>query len=114
MSRLHQHYVVHVLRHDSGFVPELDLVMERGGALYIEGNIDFYDKSCFVVDGIKGTRYHKAPEQEIPKVPPVQTGAGQSAAPDPMPLKEEDVPKPEETAEDDPFEDIFKIFNKRD
>lgn len=31
-----------------------------------------------------------------------------------MPLKEEDVPKPEETAEDDPFEDIFKIFNKRD
>lgn len=65
MSRLHQHYVVHVLRHDSGFVPELDLVMERGGALYIEGNIDFYDKSCFVVDGIKGTRYHKAPEQEI-------------------------------------------------
>ena len=30
-----------------------------------------------------------------------------------MPLKEEDVPKPE-AAEDDPFEDIFKIFNKRD
>ena len=28
-------------------------------------------------------------------------------------LKEEDVPKPEEP-EDDPFEDIFKIFNKRD
>ena len=37
----------------------------------------------------------------------------QSAAAEPMPLKEEDVPKPEEP-EDDPFEDIFKIFNKRD
>ena len=43
---------------------------------------------------------------------PVQTGSAQAPA-EPMPLKEEDVPKPE-TAEDDPFEDIFKIFNKRD
>ncbi len=61
------------------------------------------------------TGFDKAPEQELPKVPPVQTAAGgQTAAPEPMPLKEEDVPKPEETAEDDPFEDIFKIFNKRD
>ena len=60
------------------------------------------------------TGFDKAPEQELPKVPPVQTGAGQTAAAEPMPLKEEDVPKPEETAEDDPFEDIFKIFNKRD
>ena len=33
--------------------------------------------------------------------------------PEPVPLKEEDVPKPE-VPEDDPFEDIFKIFNKRD
>ena len=61
------------------------------------------------------TGFDKAPEQELPKVPPVQTAAGgQTAAPEPMPLKEEDVPKPEETVEDDPFEDIFKIFNKRD
>ena len=59
------------------------------------------------------TGFDKVPEQ-LPKVPPVQTGAGQTAAAEPMPLKEEDVPKPEETAEDDPFEDIFKIFNKRD
>ena len=59
------------------------------------------------------TGFDKVPEQ-LPKVPPVQTCAGQTAAAEPMPLKEEDVPKPEETAEDDPFEDIFKIFNKRD
>ena len=31
----------------------------------------------------------------------------------PMPLKEEDAGKPEDT-EPDPFDDIFKIFNKRD
>ena len=31
----------------------------------------------------------------------------------PMPLKEEDAAKPEE-GEDDPFNEIFKIFNKRD
>ena len=35
------------------------------------------------------------------------------AAAGPEPLGEEDVPKPE-IPEDDPFEDIFKIFNKRD
>ena len=57
------------------------------------------------------TGFDKAPEQ-LPKVAPVQTGSAQAPA-EPMPLKEEDVPKPE-TAEDDPFEDIFKIFNKRD
>jgi len=58
--------------------------------------------------------FDKVPEQ-LPKVPPIQAGAAgqQSAAAEPMPLKEEDVPKPEEP-EDDPFEDIFKIFNKRD
>ena len=60
------------------------------------------------------TGFDKVPEQ-LPKVPPIQAGAAgqQSAAAEPMPLKEEDVPKPEEP-EDDPFEDIFKIFNKRD
>jgi cell division protein FtsZ len=30
-----------------------------------------------------------------------------------VPLQEADVPKPTEQ-EDDPFDDIFKIFNKRD
>ena len=33
----------------------------------------------------------------------------QTAAPEP--LKEEDLPKPDEQ---DPFDDIFKIFNRRD
>ena len=118
-----EHYVVHVLRQDPDFVPELDLVMERDGelighvlymrakivaddgreipmmtfgpisispdlqrkglgkylldfsmerarelgvgALCIEGNIDFYGKSGFVVAGTRGIRYHGEPEQEI-------------------------------------------------
>ena len=118
-----EHYVVHVLREDPDFVPELDLVMERdgelighvlymrakivaddgreipmmtfgpisirpdlqrqglgkylldysmelaeelgAGALCIEGNIDFYGKSGFVVAGTKGIRYHGEPEQEL-------------------------------------------------
>lgn len=65
-----EHYVVHVLRRDPDFVPELDLVMERArelgaGALCIEGNIDFYGKSGFVVAGTRGVRYHGEPEQEI-------------------------------------------------
>ena len=61
------------------------------------------------------TGFDKAPGQ-LPKVPPVQNGQAAPAQADhgaPMPLKEEDVPKPEEP-EDDPFEDIFKIFHKRD
>ena len=58
------------------------------------------------------TGFDKVPEQ-LPKVPPVQTGAGQTAAAEPMPLKEEEAGKPEDT-EPDPFDDIFKIFNKRD
>lgn len=118
-----EHYVVHVLRRDPDFVPELDLVMERDGqiighvlymrarivaddgreipmmtfgpisirldlqrqglgkhlldysmeiarelgvgALCIEGNIDFYGKSGFIVAGTRGIRYHGEPEQEI-------------------------------------------------
>ena len=118
-----EHYVVHVLRNDPAFVPELDLVMERegqlighvmymrasitaddgreipvmtfgpisirpdcqrqglgkrlldesmerakelgAGALCIEGNIDFYGKSGFVVAGTRGIRYHGEPEQEM-------------------------------------------------
>ena len=118
-----EHYVVHVLRRDPDFVPELDLVMEwdgalighvlymrskivtdggqevpmmtfgpisirpdlqrqglgkrlldfsmeragelGAGALCIEGNIDFYGKSGFVMAGTRGIRYHGEPEQEM-------------------------------------------------
>ena len=118
-----EHYVIHVLRKDPAFVPELDLVMERegqlighimymraaitaddgreipimtfgpisirpdlqrqglgkrlldysmgkaaelgAGALCIEGKLDFYGKSGFVVAGTRGIRYHGEPEQEI-------------------------------------------------
>lgn len=118
-----EHYLVHVLRQDPNFIPELDLVMERDGelighvlymrakivaddsreipmmtfgpisirpdlhrqglgthlldysmelarehgcgALCIEGNIDFYGRSGFVVAGTKGIRYHGEPEQKI-------------------------------------------------
>lgn len=118
-----EHYVIHVLRKDPAFVPELDLVMERegqlighimymraaitaddgreipimtfgpisirpdlqrqglgkrlldysmgkaaelgAGALCIEGNLDFYGKSGFVLAGTRGIRYHGEPEQEI-------------------------------------------------
>ena len=118
-----EHYVVHVLRSDPAFVPELDLVMERdgqlighvmymraaitaddgreipvmtfgpisihpdlqrqglgkylldysmeraealgAGALCIEGNLDFYGKSGFVVAGTRGIRYHGEPDQEL-------------------------------------------------
>ena len=52
----------------------LDYSMEQAGklgagALCIEGNIDFYGKSGFVVAGTRGIRYHGEPEQEsIPYV----------------------------------------------
>ena len=63
------------------------------------------------------TGFDKHPVEEQP-LPKMSSGiqaetARASVVPEPMPLKEEDVPKPEEP-EDDPFEDIFKIFNKRD
>lgn len=118
-----EHYVLHMLRDDPAFVPELDLVMEQdgqiighvmymhaaitandgreipimtfgpisirpdlqrrglgkhlletsmekamvlgAGALCIEGNLDFYGKSGFVVAGTRGIRYHGEPDQEI-------------------------------------------------
>ena len=48
----------------------LDASMEQAkrmgaGALCIEGNIDFYGKSGFVVAGTRGIRHHGAPEQAI-------------------------------------------------
>ena len=57
------------------------------------------------------TGFDKAPG-EAP-APKAAAASGAESAPAPQPLKEEDVPKPEET-ESDPFDDIFKIFNKRD
>ncbi len=118
-----EHYVLHVLRNDPAFVPELDLVMEKGGrlighvmymhaaiwtdsgqdlpimtfgpisihpdfqrqgygkflldfsierarelgigALCIEGNIDFYGKSGFVLAGSRGIRYHGESEAKL-------------------------------------------------
>ena len=58
------------------------------------------------------TGFDKAPAQ-LPKAAASQQPAGPTAAPEPVPLKEEDVPKPEED-DDDVFGDILKIFNKRD
>ena len=48
----------------------LDFSMEKSrelgtGALCIEGNLDFYGKSGFVVAGTHGIRYHGEPEKEI-------------------------------------------------
>ena len=62
------------------------------------------------------TGFDKAPaQQELPKMQSVQ--ADQSAravtAPEPVPLKEVDVPKVEDET-DDVFDDILKIFNNRD
>lgn len=53
------------------------------------------------------TGFDKNAGKEEPKA----AQAGQGGAPAPMPLGEEDVPKPEK--EDDPFDAIFKIFNER-
>ena len=57
------------------------------------------------------TGFDKVPGQ-MPKAAGSAAAQGGGAAPQPVPLNEEDVPKPE--VEDDPFDDIFKIFNKRD
>ena len=120
-----EHYVMHCLRDDEAFVPELDFVMEKdgmligqvmymraeiqadegrsipimtfgpigilpaykrqgygkilldyslekaremgAGAVCMEGNIDFYGKSGFVVASTKGIHYHGEPrENEVP------------------------------------------------
>lgn len=120
-----EHYVLHVLRKDKDFVPQLDFVMEKGGkiighimymhakimaddgrelpimtfgpisiapeykrkgygkklldysmvqaeqlgagALCIEGNLDFYGKSGFVVASTKKIHYYAEPrENEVP------------------------------------------------
>ena len=57
------------------------------------------------------TGFDKAPG-DLPKMAASQQPAS-NAATAPVPLQEEDVPKPQEP-EEDPFDDIFKIFNKRD
>ena len=53
-----------------------------------------------------------APKAAAPKVVE-QAAETAPAAPAPQPLKEEDVPKPEDD-DDDVFGDILKIFSKRD
>ena len=61
------------------------------------------------------TGFDKAPTQ-LPKMADAVTGkaAPAGAVREPVPLQEEDVPKPEEDDDDDVFGDILKIFNKRD
>ena len=59
------------------------------------------------------TGFDKAPGQLPNKMAEEAEKAGEEVPAGPEPLGEEDVPKPE-VPEDDPFEDIFKIFNKRD
>ncbi len=59
------------------------------------------------------TGFDKAPGQLPNKMTEEAEKSGEEAPAGPEPLGEEDVPKPE-VPEDDPFEDIFKIFNKRD
>ena len=64
-----EHYVLHQLRNDPAFVPELDYSLEKAaelgcGALCFEGNIDFYGKSGFRQASEYGIRYHGLPEGE--------------------------------------------------
>ena len=66
-------------------------------AEHVVGNLKGVGKGNFLV--------HKMAEEA--------EKAGEEVPAGPEPLGEEDVPKPE-VPEDDPFEDIFKIFNKRD
>lgn len=78
-----EHYVLHCYRGREDFIKELDFVMEQdgkildysmqkakemgAGALCIEGNIDFYGKSGFVVASTKGIHYYAEPrENEVP------------------------------------------------
>ena len=57
------------------------------------------------------TGFDKAPGQ-MPKMAAGQA-AGQTGAKAPEPIDPEEAQKADEE-EDDPFDDIFKIFNKRD
>ena len=84
-----EHYVIHVLRDDPAFVPELDFVMEQDGklkrkgygkalldyslekasemgfgAVLFEGHINFYSKCGFTFAREFGIRYHDLPEGE--------------------------------------------------
>ena len=51
-------------------------------------------------------------DKDAKALPKVAQESQTGGAPAPVPLGEDDVPKAEK--EDDPFDDIFKIFNKRD
>ena len=57
------------------------------------------------------TGFDKQPGEPLPKISSKTPEDEGAAVPGPMPLKEDDVEKSEEA---DPFDDIFKIFNKRD
>ena len=60
------------------------------------------------------TGFDKAPSTQLPKMADAAKAApAGNTVPEPVPLQEEDVPKPEED-DDDVFGDILKIFNKRD
>ena len=60
------------------------------------------------------TGFDKAPAAQMPKMADAAKAApAGNTVPEPVPLQEEDVPKPEED-DDDVFGDILKIFNKRD
>lgn len=61
------------------------------------------------------TGFDKQPAQQLPKMggsKEEKSGESAASAPSLLPLSEEDVVEPEQ--ESDPFDDIFKIFNKRD
>ena len=57
------------------------------------------------------TGFDKQPGEPLPKISSKTPEDEGAAVPGPMPLKEDDVEKSEEA---DPFDDIFKIFNKRE
>ena len=62
-----EHYVMHVLRDDPAFIPELDFCLEKAaamgfGAVLFEGNIKFYSHCGFDYARKFGIRYHDLPE----------------------------------------------------
>jgi cell division protein FtsZ len=60
------------------------------------------------------TGFDKAPDSVGGVVVAAPKVAAPAHAVVPEPLEEKDIPQVEVEPEPDPFEDIFKIFNKRD
>lgn len=71
-----EHYVVHVLREDPDFVPELDLVMERDGELI--GNVLYMRAKIVADDGREIPINDLWPHQYPPR--PAAAGPGQISA----------------------------------